>query len=63
MKRIELIIFTTIVLAGFVAIFLPNTDAFEHVISDKQLLHEVSKEGRYITTDEIAQVIMDVHCL
>jgi len=59
MKRIELIIFTTLVLTGAVAVFLPNTNAFEHVISDKQLLHEVSKEGRYISTDDIAQAIME----
>lgn len=59
MKRIEIIIFTILVLTGFIAIFLPDTNAFEHVISDKQLLHEVNKEGRYVSTDEIAQVIME----
>lgn len=59
MKRIEIIIFTILVLTGFIAIFLPDTNAFKHVISDKHLLHEVNKEGRYISTDEIAQVIME----
>lgn len=59
MKKIEFIIFGLLLLGGFVAIFLPDTKAFKHVIDSDSLLYEVSKEGRYISTDELAQVVME----
>ncbi len=59
MKKIELIIFGLLLLGGFIAIFLPDTKAFKHVIDADTLLYEVSKEGRYISTDELAQAIME----
>lgn len=39
--------------------FLPNTAPFEHVVNETELLAAVNKEGRYISTDEIAQVIIE----
>jgi len=59
MKRIELIIFATLLLGGFIAIFLPNTEPFIRVIDETELVNEINKEGRYISTDEIAQAIME----
>ena len=59
MKKIEIIIFGILFIGGFGAMFLPNTEPFEHVINEAELLAAVNKEGRYITTDEIAQVIIE----
>lgn len=59
MKKIELIIFGLLLLGGFIAIFLPDTKTFKHIIDADTLLYEVSKEGRYISTDEMAQAIME----
>jgi len=59
MKRIELLIFGVLLLGGFIAIFLPNTEPYEHVIDEAELVYEINKEGRYITTDEVAQAIIE----
>ena len=59
MKLTELVIFGGLLLGGFIAIFLPNTEPFAHVIDETELVYEISKEGRYIATDEIAQAIME----
>jgi rhodanese-related sulfurtransferase len=59
MKRKEIFIVGTLLLLSFVAMFLPNTEPFKHVINEKELLYEANKEGRYVSTDEIAQAIME----
>jgi len=59
MKKIELYIFAVLLLGGIVAIFLPDTKAKEHVIDEKELLYELNKDGRYISTDEVAQAIIE----
>ena len=59
MKRIELIIIGALLLVGFMVIFLPNTEPFKHVINEKELLYEANKEGRYISTDEVAKAIIE----
>jgi len=59
MKRIELIIIAALLLVGFLVMFLPNTEPFKHVISEKELLYEANKEGRYISTDEVAKAIIE----
>lgn len=59
MKRIELIIIGALLFVGFIAIFIPNTEPFKHVIGEKELLYETNKQGRYISTDEVAKAIME----
>jgi len=59
MKRNEIIIIALLLIGGIISIFLPDAKAFKHVIGAKQLLHELNKEGRYITTDEVAKMIME----
>jgi rhodanese-related sulfurtransferase len=59
MKLKEIIIFGALLLGGFIAIFLPNTEPYEHVIGESELIYEIGKEGRYITTDEVAQAIIE----
>lgn len=59
MKRIELIIFAALLLGGIVAVFLPNTEPYPHVIDESELVYEINKEGRYISTDEVAQAVME----
>lgn len=59
MRRLEYIIFGLFAIAGLIAMFLPNTTAFKHVIDEEELLKAVNQEGRYISTDEIAQAIME----
>jgi len=59
MKKLEYLLFAMLAVAGLIAVFLPNTKAFEHVIDEEQLLNAVNKEGRYISTDKIAQAIME----
>jgi len=59
MKRREIVIIAVMVIAGFISMFLPNTEPFKHVIGEDELLYEVSKEGRYVSTDEIAQAVIE----
>ena len=59
MKIKEFIIFGLMFLGGFIAIFLPNTKAFDNVIDEKELLYEINSEGRYVTTDKVAQAIIE----
>ena len=59
MKRREVLIMALLLLGSIIAIFLPDTKAHKHIIGPKQLLHEVNKQGRYITTDEVAKMIME----
>jgi len=59
MKKRELSILGVLLLGGFIAIFLPDTKAFEHVIDEKELLYEINTEGRYTSTDEVAQAIIE----
>ncbi len=59
MKRREVIIIGLIFLGSIFSIFLPDVKPLKHIIGPKQLLHEVNKQGRYITTDEVAKMIME----
>jgi rhodanese-related sulfurtransferase len=59
MKKIELLIFAVLLVGGFITIFLPNTKAVAHIIDEDQLLKEVSLKSRYISTDEVAQSIIE----
>lgn len=59
MRRLEYVLFGLLAMAGLMAMFLPNTTAFKHVIDEEELLNAVNQEGRYISTDEIAQAIME----
>lgn len=59
MKRIDLIIFGVLLVGGIIALFLPNTKAFNRKIDKTDLIKEINKEGRYISTDKIAQAIME----
>ncbi len=59
MKKLEILLFVILFLGGFVAIFLPDTKPFEHVINAKQLIYELSKQGRYVSVDEVAQAVME----
>ncbi len=59
MKRREITIMGVLLALSFVTMFLPNTKPFKHVINEKELLYEANKEGRYITTDEVAQALME----
>ncbi len=59
MKRREVLIMALLLIGGFIAIFLPDTKPLKHIIGADKLLYEVNKEGRYITTDEVAKMIME----
>ncbi len=59
MKRREVLIIALLFIGSAMAIFLPDTKPLKHIIGAKQLLYEVNKEGRYITTDEVAKMIME----
>ncbi len=59
MKKIDVIIIGLLILGGVVSIFLPNVEPHKKIIGQKELLHELNKEGRYITTDEVARMIME----
>jgi len=59
MKPIEITILAILLLGGFGALFLPNTKALTQVIHKKELLYEANKDGRYISTDEVAQAIIE----
>ena len=59
MKRREKTLLAVLLVLAFIAMFLPNTAPFKHVINEQELLYEANKEGRYVSTDEIAQAIME----
>ena len=59
MKRREFLIIGLLVLGGFVSIFLNDIKPLPKIIGTKSLLHEVNEQGRYISTDEVARMIME----
>ncbi len=59
MKRREFLIMALLLLGGIIAIFMSDIKPLKHIIGPKQLLHEVNKKGRYISTDEVAKMIME----
>ena len=59
MKRREVLIMVLLLVGSIITMFLPNTKAHKHIIGSKQLLYEVNSQGRYITTDEVAKMIME----
>ncbi len=59
MKRREILIMGLLLIGSFIAIFLPDVKPHQHIIGAKQLLYEVNKQGRYISTDEVAKMIME----
>ncbi len=59
MKRREVLIMLVLLTGSFFAIFLPDTKPFNHIITEKELLHEISKDSRYISTDDVAKMIME----
>jgi len=59
MKRREILILSLLLFSSIIAIFLPDTQAFKYVVDESKLLQEISKEGRYISTDEVAKMIME----
>jgi rhodanese-related sulfurtransferase len=59
MKKIEYLIFAALLLGSFITLFLPDTKAVAHIIGEEQLLKEVSLKSRYISTDEVAQTIIE----
>jgi rhodanese-related sulfurtransferase len=59
MKRREILIMGLLLLGSIITIFLPDTKPFKHIIPEKQLLHELNLQSRYISTDEVAKMIME----
>jgi len=59
MKRREVLIMIVLLIGSFITIFLPDTKPFKHIITAKNLLHEVNKDSRYISTDQVAKMIME----
>jgi len=59
MKRREILIMGLLLIGGIFAIFLPDTKAHEHIISKKELLYDLNRSDRYMTTDEVAKAIME----
>jgi len=59
MKRREIIILSLLLIGAFFTIFFPNIKSQENIIGYKELLSEINKVGRYATTDEIANAIIN----
>jgi rhodanese-related sulfurtransferase len=59
MKRREILIMWLLLLGSFFTLFLPDTNPFNHIITAKELLHEISNDSRYISTDDVAKMIME----
>ncbi len=59
MKRREILIMAALLVGAFITMFLPNTAPLQHIMGKKELLHEVNKQGRYVSTDEVAKAIME----
>ncbi len=59
MKKLDKIIIGLLLAGSVIAVFYPDTKPFRYVIPAKKLLYEVNKQGRYISTDQVAQAIME----
>jgi rhodanese-related sulfurtransferase len=59
MKKIDKIIIALLLVGGAVSVFLKDMKPITKVISEEELLKEVSRETKYITTDEVAKMIME----
>ncbi len=59
MKRREFLIISLLVLGSIVSIFLNDIKPLPKIMDAKSLLYEVNKQGRYISTDEVAKMIME----
>jgi rhodanese-related sulfurtransferase len=58
MKKLDIGIIALLLAGGMVAIFLDDVKPYPKIVGKKELLYELTKEGRYITTDEVAEMIM-----
>ncbi len=59
MKKIEILIMSLLFVGGVVAIFLPNIKPNPKIVGEEELLNNLNKKERYISTDELAQVLME----
>jgi len=59
MKRREVIIMGLMFIGSLIAVFLPDVKPHTQTVSAKELLYEVNKQGRYVSTDEVAKMIME----
>ncbi len=58
MKTIDKIIIGILLVGGFIAIFYPDTHPYRRVVGEKELLYDLTSEGRYTTTDQVAAALM-----
>jgi len=59
MRRLDFWILSLLFIGGVVSIFLDDIKPLPHIIGQKELLHQINLEGRYISTDEVAKMIME----
>ncbi len=59
MKRREVLIMGVLLVGGFISMFLDGFKPKVHVMQPKELLYEVNKSGHFISTDEVAKMIME----
>jgi len=59
MKRREILIMAVLLIGSLFTVFLPNVKSQKHIIGAKELLYEVNNQGRYVSTDKVAKMIIE----
>ena len=58
LKLIEKIIFVLLLVGGIAVMFLPDYEKHPKVLPESYLFYELNKEGRYVSSDELAVSLM-----
>lgn len=58
LKLKEKIIFGLLILGGIAVLFLPNYKKHPKVLPAKYLFYQLNQEGRYVSTDHVAKLLM-----
>jgi rhodanese-related sulfurtransferase len=59
MKKLDKIIIGILILGGVISIFLNDMLPYPHIKSPQELVYAINQEGRYVTTDDVAKMIME----
>ncbi len=59
MKKLDKIIIGILLIGGVISIFLNDMLPYPHIKGPEELVYALNQEGRYITTDEVAKMIME----
>jgi len=59
MKKTDKIIIAILLVGGVISIFLKDMLPYPHIKSPEELVYALNQEGRYVTSDNVAKMIME----